>query len=57
MRLTKDASRAAATLDVFTDNACSVQKTTWGTVEDGACQMSYWSTKYTFFTNFTTVAQ
>ena len=55
VRLTKDASRAIATLDVFTDDACSVQKTSWGTVADGACQMSYWGTKYTFDTHFAVV--
>jgi len=48
-----DASRATAKLVVFTDNACGGQPTEWGTVADGACQMSYWSTKYTFDTNFT----
>lgn len=52
-----DASRAIATLIVFSDASCSVQPTNWGSVADDACQMSYWSTKYTFFTNFTTVAQ
>ena len=49
-----DASRAAANLVVFLDDACSAQPTAWGEVADGACQMSYWSTKYTFDTNFTT---
>jgi len=54
LRLTQpDASRAAAQLVVFLDDACSAQPTAWGTVADGACQMSYWSTKYTFDTNFT----
>jgi hypothetical protein len=48
-----DASRARATLDVFSDDSCSGQATNWGFVGNGSCQMSYWSTKYTFFTNFT----
>lgn len=48
-----DASRATATLDVYPDGSCGGQPTNWGTVANGACQMSYWSTKYTFFTNFT----
>lgn len=46
------AQRAALT--VFSDDACGAQPTKWGTVADDACQMSYWSTKYTFYTNFTT---
>jgi hypothetical protein len=48
-----DTSRSTAALVVFSDDACSVQPTKWGSVADGGCQMSYWSTKYTFFTNFT----
>ena len=48
-----DASPVTAKLVVYLDDACSAQPTEWGTVEDGACQMSYWSTKYTFETNFT----
>jgi type 1 fimbria pilin len=50
----QDPSRASAALDVFADDACSVQPTRWGTVTDGACQMSYYSTKYTFDTKFST---
>ena len=50
-----DAASATATLDVFADGACSGQPTKWGAVSDGACQLSYWSTKYTFWTNFTSV--
>ena len=50
-----DPSRATAALDVFADDSCSVQPTKWGSVADGACQMSYYSTKYTFSTKFTTV--
>ena len=49
----QDPSRATAALDVFADGSCSVQPTRWGTVTDGACQMSYYSTKYTFDTVFT----
>jgi hypothetical protein len=49
----QDPSRAIAALDVFADDSCSVQPTRWGTVSDGACQMSYYSTKYTFDTKFT----
>ena len=47
-----DASRATATLAVFYGDACAGQPTDWGSVADGACQMSYWSTKYTFETKF-----
>jgi hypothetical protein len=54
LRLSRpDATSPTATLDVFNSDACSGQATRWGTVADGACQMSYWSTKYTFDTNFT----
>ena len=48
-----DASSTSAKLVVFSDSACSAQPTAWGTVVDDGCQMSYWSTKYTFYTNFT----
>lgn len=47
-----DASRATATLDVFSDDKCSAQQMNWGSVADGACQISYYSTKYTFNTKF-----
>ena len=47
----QDPSRAA--LDVFADDSCSVQPTRWDSVTDGGCQMSYYSTKYTFDTKFT----
>ncbi len=47
-----DASRATATLAVFYGDACGGQATNWGEVADKICQMSYWSTKYTFDTKF-----
>jgi hypothetical protein len=46
------ASAAVAELVVFSDDQCTVQPTSWGSVADGGCQMSYWSTKYTFDTIF-----
>ncbi len=52
--LMADASRTKAALEVFADDACSGQPAKWGSVVDGGCQMSYWSTKYTFETTFTT---
>jgi hypothetical protein len=53
LRLTApSAPSATATLVVFSDDACSVQPTNWGAVADNACQLSYWSTKYTFDTHF-----
>jgi len=45
-------SSATATLVVFSDDACIAQPTNWGAVANGYCQMSYWSTKYTFDTSF-----
>ncbi len=55
LRLTlAGASRTRASLVVFSDDACSAQPAAWGAVADGACQVSYWSTKYTFDTHFGT---
>ncbi len=52
LRLSRPDASPTAALDVFSDDACGGQPTKWDPVQDGACQMSYWSTKYTFNTTF-----
>ena len=52
----QDPTKLSAALDVFVDDSCSIQPTRWGVVSDGECYMSYYSTKYTFYTKFTEVS-